>query len=44
MFTGLVEEMGRIEMVSQINEGSLFRIAASLTTGDLASSADSGSK
>ena len=36
MFTGLVEEMGRIEMVSQINEGSLFRIAASLTTGDLA--------
>lgn len=36
MFTGLVEEMGRVEMVSQIEEGTLFRIGASFTTDDLA--------
>jgi len=36
MFTGLVEEMGRIEMVSQIHEGTLFRVSAPLSTTDLA--------
>jgi riboflavin synthase len=36
MFTGLVEELGRVESVSHIEQGTRLRIQASITTEDLA--------